>query len=208
MARYNQAVCRLCRREGMKLDLKGSRCATDKCAIERRPYASGQHGQRRVKTSGYGTQLREKQKIKRIYGILERQFRGYFTKADRKKGITGENLLIFLERRLDNIVYRMGFSDSRSEARQMVSHGHFLVNGKKVSVPSYLVREGDEVAVREKSQKTKRINESMEAVDRRGVPLWLELDKKKFAGRIKSFPAREELTMPMNEQLVVELYSR
>ncbi len=209
MARYTDSVCRLCRREGVKLFLKGNRCYTDKCAIERRQYAPGQHGQRRrSKASEYGIQLREKQKIKRMYGLLERQFRGYFRKADRMKGITGENLLVYLERRLDSVVYRMGFCDSRSEARQMVLHGHFCVNGKKVRVPSFLIKVGDEVSVREKSQKIGRINEALESVDRRGVPLWVELDKKKYTGRIKNFPAREELTMPMQEQLVVELYSR
>lgn len=208
MARYTQSVCRLCRREGLKLYLKGNRCYTDKCAIERRQYAPGQHGQRRTKSSEYCLQLREKQKIKRIYGILERQFRGYFRKADRMKGITGQNLLLFLERRLDNIIYRMGFADSRKEARQLVLHGHFEVNGRKVSVPSFQVRKGDEISVREKSRKLQRIGESIESVDRRGVPLWLELDKKKLSGTVKNYPVREELTMPMEEQLVVELYSR
>lgn len=208
MARYKDAVCRLCRRERMKLHLKGNRCYTDKCAIERRQYPPGQHGQRRVKFSEYGLQLREKQKIKRIYGILERQFRGYFRKADRMKGITGQNLLLFLERRMDNIVYRMGFADSRSEARQLVRHGHFQVNGKKVSIPSYLVDKGDQVTVRDKSRKVTRIGQAIESVDRRGIPLWLELDKNKYTGLVKNFPDREELTMPMEEQLVVELYSR
>lgn len=208
MARYTQSVCRLCRREGLKLYLKGNRCYTDKCAIERRQYAPGQHGQRRTKLSEYCLQLREKQKIKRIYGILERQFRGYFRKADRMKGITGQNLLLFLERRLDNIIYRMGFADSRKEARQLVLHGHFEVNGKKVTVPSFQVRKGDVIGVREKSRKLQRIAQAMESVDRRGVPLWLELDKKKLSGTIKNYPVREELTMPMEEQLVVELYSR
>ncbi len=209
MARYTDSVCRLCRREGVKLYLKGNRCYTEKCAIERRQYAPGQHGQRRrSKISEYCLQLREKQKIKRIYGLLERQFRGYFRKADRMKGITGENLLLFLERRLDNVVYRMGFCDSRQESRQMVLHGHFQVNGKKVTIPSYLVSKGDEIVVKEKSQKLQRINESLESVERRGIPLWVELEKSKYLGRVKSFPTREELTMPMQEQLVVELYSR
>ncbi len=209
MARYTDSVCRLCRREGLKLYLKGNRCYTDKCAIERRQYAPGQHGQRRrSKLSEYGLQLREKQKIKRIYGLLERQFRGYFRKADRMKGITGENLLIFLERRLDNIVYRMGFSESRQEARQLVRHGHFEVNGKKVSIPSFQVQQGDKIVVRGKSQKLQRIGESLESVDRRGIPLWLEVDKKQYSGLVKAYPSREELTMPMQEQLVVELYSR
>lgn len=209
MARYTESVCRLCRREGLKLYLKGNRCYMDKCAIERRQYPPGQHGQRRsVKTSEYGMQLREKQKIKRMYGLLERQFRGYFYSADRVKGITGENLLLFLERRLDNVVYRIGFSDSRQGARQMVRHGHIRVNGKKITIPSYLVSIGDEISVREKSQKNRHIIEALESVERRGVPLWMELDKTKFVGRIKNFPSREELTMPMEEQLVVELYSR
>lgn len=208
MARYKGSVCRLCRREGLKLYLKGSRCYTDKCAIDRRQYPPGQHGQRRSKVSDYGLQLREKQKIKRLYGLLETQFRGYFHKADQRKGVTAENLLGFLETRLDNLVYRLGFCDSRNEARQFVRHGHFLVNGKKVSIPSYLAKPGDEVSVREKSRKLKRINESLEAVDRRGVPLWLELDKGNFSGKVKSLPSREELTIPMQEQLVVELYSR
>lgn len=209
MARYTDSVCRLCRREGVKLYLKGNRCYTEKCAIERRQYAPGQHGQRRrSKTSEYCLQLREKQKIKRTYGLLERQFRGYFRKADRMKGVTGENLLLFLERRLDNVVYRMGFCDSRQEGRQMILHGHFLVNGKKVTIPSFLVSKGDEVVVKDKSQKMQRINEALESVDRRGLPLWVELEKGKYLGRVKTFPTREELTMPMQEQLVVELYSR
>lgn len=209
MARYKDSVCRLCRREGMKLFLKGNRCYTDKCAIERRQYAPGQHGlRRRSKASEYGLQLREKQKIKRTYGLLERQFRNYFYRADQAKGITGDNLLNFLERRLDNIIYRFGFCDSRQEARQLVLHGHFQVNGKKVTIPSYLVQTGDEVSVRQKSHKLKRINEALESVDRRGVPLWLELDKKAYKGMVKNYPSREELTMPMQEQLVVELYSK
>ncbi len=211
MARYIKSVCRQCRREGLKLYLKGSRCYTDKCAIERRQYAPGQHGQRRRgrgKISDYGIQLREKQKIKRLYGLLEKQFRNYFHKADMTKGVTAENLLMFLERRLDNMAYRLGFCDSRREGRQMVRHGHFEVNGKKVSIPSYLVKPGDEVSVREKSRKLKRVNEAMESVDRRGIPLWLDLDKDKYMGRVKNLPSREELTIPMQEQLVVELYSR
>lgn len=209
MARYTESVCRLCRREGIKLYLKGNRCYADKCALERRQYAPGQHGQRRRgKVSEYGLQLREKQKIKRLYGLLETQFRGYFRKADKMKGVTAENLLLFLESRLDNMVYRMGFCDSRKEARQMVRHGHFRVNGKKATIPSYLVQPGDEISVREKSRKMQRINEAMESIDRRGIPLWVELDKSKYSGRVKSLPTREELTTPMQEQLVVELYSR
>jgi small subunit ribosomal protein S4 len=209
MARYTGPVCRLCRREDMKLFLKGDRCYTDKCGFERRAYAPGQHGQaRRRKSSNYGEQLREKQKVKRIYGIAERQFRGYYYKALRLKGVTGENLLVLLERRLDNIVYRLGFASDHAEARQLVRHGHFSVNGKKVNIPSYLVRANDVITVREKSRKVKRIEESMSGVDRRGVPQWLELDKEKFEGRVKGMPAREDFTMPIREQLIVELYSK
>ena len=209
MARYTGPVCRLCRREDMKLFLKGDRCYTDKCGFERRAYAPGQHGQaRRRKLSNYGEQLREKQKVKRIYGIAERQFRGYYYKALRLKGVTGENLLVLLERRLDNICYRLGFASDHAEARQLVRHGHFSVNGKKVNIPSYLVRANDVITVREKSRKVKRIEESMSGVDRRGVPQWLELDKEKFEGRVKGMPAREDFTMPIREQLIVELYSK
>ena len=208
MARYKESVCRLCRREGLKLFLKGDRCFSDKCAFERRSYAPGDHGQMRKKYSDYGVQLREKQKLKRMYGLLERQFRGYFEKADRQKGITGTNLLLFLERRLDNMIFRMGFANSRNEARQLVRHDHFLVNGKPVNIPSYLVNVGSEILVREKSKKVGRILEAMETVARRGVPQWLELDKDNFKGVVKSLPSREELVMPVQEQLVVELYSK
>ncbi|HZS37868.1 MAG TPA: 30S ribosomal protein S4 [Polyangia bacterium] len=209
MARYIGPVCRLCRREDMKLFLKGDRCYTDKCGFERRAYAPGQHGQaRKRKRSNYGEQLREKQKVKRIYGIAERQFRGYYYKASRLKGVTGENLLVLLERRLDNIVYRFGFSGDHAQARQLVRHGHFLVNGKRVNIPSYLVRTGDLVEVREKSRKLKVIEESLGTIERRGVPQWLELDKEKFVGRVKGMPAREDFTMPIREQLIVELYSK
>lgn len=208
MARYKESVCRLCRREGLKLFLKGDRCFSDKCAFERRSYAPGDHGQMRRKYSDYGVQLREKQKLKRMYGLLERQFRGYFGKADRQKGITGTNLLLFLERRLDNMIFRMGFANSRNEARQLVRHDHFLVNGKPVNIPSYLVNVGSEILVREKSKKVGRILEAMETVARRGVPQWLELDKDNFKGVVKSLPSREELVMPVQEQLVVELYSK
>jgi small subunit ribosomal protein S4 len=201
-------VCRLCRREGLKLFLKGDRCYGEKCAFERRGYAPGDHGQIRKKYSDYGVQLREKQKLKRMYGLLERQFRGYFEKADRQKGITGTNLLLFLERRLDNMVFRMGFANSRTEARQLVRHNHFLVNGKPVNIPSYLVNVGGEIQVREKSRKVERIQEAMEIVARRGIPQWLELDKSNFSGVVKAFPSREELVMPVQEQLVVELYSK
>ena len=208
MARYRESVCRLCRREGLKLFLKGDRCYSEKCAFERRGYAPGDHGQLRKKFSDYGVQLREKQKLKRMYGLLEKQFRGYFDKADRQKGITGSNLLIFLERRLDNMVFRMGFANSRTEARQLVRHNHFLVSGKPVNIPSYLIKLGDEVQVREGSRKVQRILEAMGTVARRGVPQWLEIDKANFRGVLKTLPTREELTMPVREQLVVELYSK
>lgn len=208
MARYLESACRLCRREGIKLFLKGQRCYTEKCAIERRQYAPGQHGQARSKVSGYGAQLREKQKVKRMYGLMEKQFRNYFYKAERMKGITGENLLLMLESRLDNLVYRLGFTGSRSEGRQFVLHGHFLVNDKKVSIPSYLVKAGDKISLREKSRQIPRVVESLEEIERRGLPTWLELDKKNFQGTLKTLPTREELTFPMQEQLIVELYSK
>jgi len=208
LARYKESVCRLCRREGLKLFLKGDRCYGEKCAFERRGYAPGDHGQFRRKYSDYGVQLREKQKLKRMYGLLERQFRSYFEKADRQKGITGTNLLLFLERRLDNMVFRFGFANSRNEARQLVRHSHFLVDGKPINIPSYLVKVGSEVRVREKSRKVERIVEAMEIVARRGIPQWLELDKDNFRGTVKALPSREELVMPVQEQLVVELYSK
>ncbi len=208
MARNTESVCRMCRREGMKLFLKGERCFTDKCAIERRNYPPGQHGQGRHKFSEYSVQLREKQKVKRIYGVLERQFRRYFQLAERARGVTGENLLTTLERRLDNIVYRMSFANSRAEARQLVRHGHFLVNGRKVDIPSYLVKVGDKVTVRERSQKIARIVEALELSQRRGVPDWLEVDRESFTGTVKMLPQRADLTMPINERLIVELYSK
>lgn len=209
MARYCESVCRLCRREGLKLFLKGDRCFGEKCAFERRGYAPGEHGQGRKKqSSDYGLQLREKQKLKRMYAILEKQFAGYFDKADRQKGITGTNLLLLLERRLDNMVFRMGFSNSRTEARQLVRHNHFLVNGKRVNIPSYLVKIGDEITVKENSRTIARISEAVSTVARRGVPQWLELDKESFKGTVKMLPVREELTMPIQEQLIVELYSK
>ena len=193
----------------MKLFLKGDRCHTDKCAIERRNYAPGQHGQGRIKVSDYGTQLREKQRVKRTYGLLEKQFRDYFKKADRMKGVTGETLLILLERRLDSIVYRTGFSTSRSEARQLVRHGHFLVNGRKVDIPSYQVRPGDMIEVREKSRAVARINEALDGVMRRGVPSWVELERDAFKGTVKTLPVRAEMTTPaFQEHLIVELYSK
>ena len=208
MARYNQSVCRLCRRENLKLYLKGERCYSDKCAIDRRAYPPGQHGQGRVKFSNYGVQLREKQRVKRMYGVLENQFRNFFEKAERMKGITGTNLLLLLERRLDNLVYRLGFANSRNEARQLVRHSHFLVDQKKVSIPSYVVKVGGVIELREKSRKIARISEALESVARRGIPSWLELEKDQFRGRLVSLPAREDLTMPIKEQLIVELYSK
>jgi len=192
----------------LKLFLKGERCYTEKCAIDRRNYAPGQHGQNRRKFSDYGTQLREKQKVKRLYGLLESQFRNTFKEADRQKGITGEVLLFLLERRLDNAVYRLGFANSRDEARQLVRHNHFSVNQSKVNIPSYLVKPGDVIEVREKSKKVVRIQEALEGVARRGVPQWLELDKDQMRGNVKSMPTREEITIPIQEKLIVELYSK
>jgi small subunit ribosomal protein S4 len=208
LARYTDSVCRVCRRENIKLYLKGDRCYSDKCAYERRSYPPGQHGQGRKKFSDYGIQLREKQKVKRMYGLLERQFRAYFHTAERQKGVTGTNLLVLLERRLDNVVYRMGFANSRSQARQLVRHNHFFVNGKRVNIPSYLIKENDTVEVKEKSRNIVPIAEAMEAVARRGIPQWLEMEKDKFKGTVKAYPSRDELTMPIQEQLIVELYSK
>jgi len=209
LARYIGSVCRLCRREGLKIFLKGDRCYSEKCAFERRGYAPGDHGQsRRKQASDYGLQLREKQKLKRMYGLLEKQFRGTFDLADRKKGITGANLLIGLERRLDNMIFRMGFASSRNEARQLVMHGHFLVNGKTVNIPAYQLKAGDEITLKEKSRKVTGILDALQTVARRGVPQWIELDKESFKAMVKTLPTREELTMPVKEQLVVELYSK
>lgn len=209
MARYTGSVCRLCRRENLKLFLKGDRCYSDKCAFDRRGYPPGQHGQRRGrKMSDYGIQLREKQKVKRMYSLSEKQFRLFFKRADRQRGITGTNLLILLERRLDNVVYRFGFVNSRSQGRQLVRHNHFLVNGKKVNIPSYLIKIGDTVEVRGKSKEIKSIEDALEAVARRGIPQWIELEKNSLKGSVKSFPVREDLTMPIQEQLIVELYSK
>ncbi len=208
MARYVGPVCRLCRREGMKLFLKGARCYMEKCAVERRSYVPGQHGQRRTKVSEYSLQLREKQKIRRMYGVLERQFRKYFKKADRMKGITGENLLTILERRLDNIIYRLGFSASRSQARQLLRHRHFLVNGKTVDIPNFLVKEGDVIEVRRPSQSLSAIQVAMASLESRGFPGWLELDKAEFKGKVLAYPTKADLNIPVNEQLVVELYSK
>ena len=208
MARNLDAKCRQCRREGEKLFLKGEKCFTDKCAIERRNYPPGQHGQGRHKFSEYSIQLREKQKVKRIYGVFEAQFRRYFALAERSRGVTGETLLTTLERRLDNIVFRLSFANSRAEARQLVRHGHFKVNGRKVTIPSFLVNAGDKVTVRERSQKVARIVEALELSQRRGVPDWLEIDREGFTGTVKMLPQRADLTMPINERLIVELYSK
>jgi len=209
LARYREAVCRLCRREGMELFLKGDRCFTDKCAIKRRGYPPGQHGQRRMKKhSDYGVQLREKQKARRIYGLLEKQFHNYFEKADRMKGKTGDNLLILLERRLDNVVFKLGFAVTRRESRQLVRHGHFLVKGRRVNIPSFLVRPGDVVEMRERSRKIPSVNESLDAVIRKGIPAWLELERENFRGSVRNIPSRADITEPIQEQLIVELYSK
>jgi len=207
LARYTGSVCRLCRRENLKLFLKGDRCYSDKCAFDRRGYPPGQHGQRRGrKPSDYGIQLREKQKIKRMYGLTEKQFHLFFKRSDRQRGITGTNLLVMLERRLDNVVYRLGFVNSRTQGRHLVRHNHFLVNGKKVNIPSYIIQEGD--VIQPKNKELQIITDAMEAVVRRGIPQWLDLDKDEFKGSVKSMPVREDLTMPMQEQLIVELYSK
>jgi len=209
LGRYSGSSCRQCRRENLKLFLKGDRCYGDKCAFERRPYAPGQHGQRRGgKISDYQLQLREKQKVKRIYGALEGQFRRYYYQAEKEKGITGINLLLILECRLDNIVYKMGFASSRRQARQLVRHNHFLVNNKKVNIPSYQVKPGDIIEVREGSRKVKNILDAMDTVIRRGIPSWISLEKEKFRGILTAVPNREDLTMPIQEQLIVELYSK
>jgi small subunit ribosomal protein S4 len=208
MAKYSGSVCRLCRRENQKLFLKGDRCNTEKCAFERRGYPPGQHGQGRIKFSEYGLQLREKQKIKRIYGLLEKQFRSMFEKAENAKGVTGNNLLTSLERRLDNVAYRAGFANSRNEARQLVRHGHFTVNGKRVDVPSYLIGKGDTLEVREKSRNVARIAGAIEGVKRREIPQWIELDAASLSARVRDLPARDDVTAPMEERLVVELYSK
>jgi small subunit ribosomal protein S4 len=208
VARHTEAVCRLCRREGMKLFLKGDRCFKEKCAFERRGYAPGQHGRRRSKIQGYGIQLREKQKVKRMYGVLEKQFRNYFAKAARRKGVTGAALLQLLEQRLDNVVYRLGFASSRSMARQLVAHGHIAVNGRKTDIPSALVKSGSVVTLREKSRKNEQVKICLDTAKGRGVPSWLELDADQFQGTVRQLPSREEITMPIQEQLIVELYSK
>ena len=209
MARYSGPVCRLCRRERMKLFLKGDRCFKEKCAIERRGYPPGQHGQRRGRrTMGYGLQLREKQKVRRIYGILERQFRKYFAEADRRKGITGENLLLLLEQRLDSVVYSLGFASSRAQARQLVRHGHVSVDGRKVTIPSFQCRVEQSVQIKEASRKNEFIRASVETARGRGVPDWLELDAENYSGKVQRQPTREDIKLPIQEQLIVELYSR
>jgi small subunit ribosomal protein S4 len=208
LARYRAAACRQCRREGIKLFLKGSRCFGEKCAIERRNYPPGQHGLSRTKLTNYGIQLREKQKAKRIYGVLESQFRRYFHMAERERGGTGENLLKLLERRLDNVVYRLGLATSRPQARQLVRHGHFLVNGKKVDIPSYSVKEGDVITVLGRTQKNPTIEHAMEEVKGRGIPEWLSFDANTISGRVNGMPTREQINLPVQEQLIVELYSK
>lgn len=210
MARYIGSVCRICRREGMKLFFKGNRCLTEKCAFERRGYPPGQHGQQRKasKTTDYYLQLREKQKTKQIYGLLERQFRGYFRKAAKSKGITGEILLQMLERRLDNAVYRSGFAQSRAEARQLVRHGHFMVNGKKVDLPSFLVKEGDMIEIRDRSREYLRIKEAIANIENKVIPSWIEVEKDNYKARVVSLPTRDEVPLPISEQLIVELYSK
>ena len=208
MARYTGPSCKLCRREGLKLFLKGERCYTDKCAIERRNYAPGQHGQRRGKISEYGLQLREKQKVRRIYGILEKQFRNYYKDAARLKGATGENLLQLLESRLDNVVYRMGFGSTRSESRQLVSHKAILVNGAVVNIPSYQVKAGDVISLREKAKKQLRVQSALALAAQRGEPEWLEVNADKLEGTFKSVPDRQDLSSDINENLIVELYSK
>ncbi len=208
MARYTGPVCKLCRREGVKLFLKGDRCFSDKCAFEKRNYPPGEHGQRNVKLTGYGLQLREKQKLKRIYGVAEKQFRNYFFKSDKMKGITGDNLIELLEKRLDSIVYKLGFASSRKEARVLIRQNHFLVNGRKVNIPSFIVKEGDVIQIKEKSRESSKIIETLEASQRRTIPEYLELDKENFRGIVKRLPKREEITLPVNEQLIVELYSK
>jgi small subunit ribosomal protein S4 len=208
VARYRDSLCRLCRRESEKLFLKGDRCLTDKCAVERRKYAPGEHGQRRKKLSDYALQLREKQKAKETYGVLEKQFKRYFYMAERKKGVTGYHLLRLLESRIDNVVYRLGIAANRRQARQLVLHGHITVNDRRVNVPSYLVRPGDVIAVREKSRKLSVIEENMARMEHRGIPSWVEMDVSALKGKVLNYPAREEIDIPVQEQLIVELYSK
>ncbi|GMR04809.1 MAG: 30S ribosomal protein S4 [Thermodesulfobacteriota bacterium] len=208
MARYIGSVCKLCRREGMKLFFKSDRCYTDKCSFERKSYAPGQHGQSRSKVSEYALQLREKQKVKRVYGLMESQFKKTFREADRLKGVTGGNLISLLESRLDNVVYRLGFAGNRAEARIMTTHGHFVVNGRKVNIPSYVVKPDDRVDVAEKKKKSLKIAENIKGVERRGIPEWLSLDREKLSGSVLRSPVRDDVTFPINELLIVELYSK
>ena len=208
MARYTGSVCRLCRREGTKLFLKGDRCLSGKCALEKRPTVPGQHGNGRKQVKEYGLQLREKQKAKRYYGVLEKQFAGYFEKADKTEGVTGENLLSLLERRLDNVVYRIGLADSRKEARQLVTHGHFRLNGKKVNIPSMIVRAGDVITLREASRSSEKFKALIEALDTRITPKWIELDKGQVVAKIAALPQRDDVDFPFEEHLIVELYSK
>lgn len=209
MARYTGPVCRLCRRERMKLFLKGDRCFKEKCAIERRGYPPGQHGQRRGRRSlGYGPQLREKQKVKRIYGVLEKQFRNYFKDAEKKRGVTGDNLLISLERRLDNAVYSLGFASSRAQARQLVRHGHVVIDGQKTTIPSYQVKAGQQISIKQSSRKNEFVRASVETARGRGIPNWLDLDPENFVGKVTAMPTRDDIKNPIEEQLIVELYSR
>lgn len=208
MARYTDSQCRRCRRETEKLFLKGDRCFTEKCAVERRQYPPGQHGQRRGKLSDYGIQLREKQKVRNIYGILEKQFRRYFHNAERKKGVTGELLLQILEMRLDNMAYRMGFAPNRTSARQLVTHGHFIVNGRKVSIPSYILQVGDIVEIKESSREVLIVKDSLSKIEHRGIPAWVEIDFQNFKGKVLQIPTKEEMQIPAQEQLIVELYSK
>ncbi|MCE5194608.1 MAG: 30S ribosomal protein S4 [Nitrospiraceae bacterium] len=208
MARYTGSLCRVCRRQGEKLFLKGERCSTEKCAVERRKYAPGQHGQRRSKISDYGLQLKEKQKAKKNYGVLEKQFRRYFHEAERQRGTTGEVLLQLLERRLDNVIFRMGFAVNRREARQYISHGHFSVNGKRTNIPSYLVKIGDSVEVKEASREIKSISENISKLEHKGLPAWIQIDAKNYKGKILHIPSRDEMQLPIEEQLIVEFYSK
>lgn len=208
VARYTDAVCRLCRRENMKLFLKGDRCLSDKCAINKRNYAPGQHGQRRTKLSEYGLQLREKQKVKRTYGVLESQFRRYFQRAARSKEVTGSELLVLLERRLDNVAFLMGFADSRAQARQLVRHGHLRVNGRRTNIPSFLVKQGDVIEPHERSRNTELFQSAMERLGRKQLPPWVHLDPQTMRGVVQALPRRSDLTVPFHEQLIVELYSK
>lgn len=208
MARYTGSLCRLCRREGTKLFLKGTRCYTEKCAFERRKYPPGQHGHNKSKLSDYGLQLREKQKVKRIYGVVEKQFKNYFEKATKMKGITGENLLKLLEKRLDNVVYRMGFAINRRQARQLVRHGFITVNGRKVDIPSYLVKPGDVIEVKQAGKELEIIKESLALAEQRGFPAWLEVNVEEMKGKFLRLPEKEEITLPVQEQLIVEFYSK